>query len=403
MSRIYSEVGTIEREGGRIFLRTNRSETGTVVYGPYHKLGEGTYTVEFLVEPDAEALSDAVCCEVDVIADYGQNVVFKRLLSVGALRENAGKIQAKFELKSLGLVEYRVKALGTAGLRVAYDRKLNMLFDKNTNFSFCSSATDTYANENLSANYGRIAHLASIGVEIEADAKDIIATINDTRLYLNSDEHVTLLTDIFINNCYTTYLPRKCIAIDVGMNVGMASLAFTGNPMIERVYAFEPFATPYARALRNFELNPERSKKIFPHNFGLSDKDAELDVLCEDVDTLGTSVRGLGRGNKETIRLRDAARELKQIIADARRDGLGVFVKMDCEGSEFPIFAALEREGMLTSIDAMVMEWHMWWSNTKTQHDLIRPLVAAGFTVFDRTPVDERLAGMLSAVKAAQS
>ncbi len=403
MSRIYSEVGTIEREGGKIFLRTSCSDTGTVVYGPYNKLGNGIYTVEFTVEPDMDALGSTVCCEVDVISDYGQNVVFKRLLSVEALRKSAGKIQATFEMKSPGLVEYRVKALGTAGLRVAYDRKLNILFDKNTDLSFCSSAHNADANETLSANFGRIAHLASLGVDIAVDATDIIATVNDIRLYLNSDEHVTLLTDIFINNCYTAYLPRKCVAVDVGMNVGMASLAFAVNPMIERVYAFEPFATPYARALRNFRLNPERSKKLFPHHFGLSDKDAELDVLCEDLDTLGTSVRGLGRGSKETIRLRDAASELKSIIADARRDGLGVFVKLDCEGSEFPIFEALEREGLFTSIDAMVMEWHMWWSETKTQDDLIRPLVASGFTVFDRTPVDERLAGMLSAVRAAQS
>ena len=119
------------------------------------------------------------------------------------------------------------------------------------------------------SNYARIAYLARIGVEFAIGAQEIIATFGPLKLYVTSDEDVTLITDIFINNCYTAYLPRKCIAIDIGMNVGMVSLAFAGNPMIERVYAFEPFAVPYGRALRNFELNPARSQKIIPYNFGL--------------------------------------------------------------------------------------------------------------------------------------
>jgi hypothetical protein len=118
---------------------------------------------------------------------------------------------------------------------------------------------------------------------------------------------------------------------------------------------------------------------------------------------MGTSVRGLETGDKETIELRDAARELKKLTADAHRDGLGVFVKMDCEGSEFPIFEALEREDLLRSIDVIAMEWHIWWSKQKTQHDLIRPLVKSGFAVFDRTPVDDRFAGILLAVKSTQA
>ena len=403
MANIHSLVGIIERENKKVFIKTTDDESGPTVFGPYHELGKGKYSVKFNIKPDEGTARDHLCCRVDIAADYGQKILSERILSVGELRDGNNEIEVEFELTGRAIVEYRVFALGTAGLRVDYDRKLNLSLDRTSDFSFLSAGKDAYDNEVLRANYARIAHLARIGVEFAIDGQEIIATFGGLKLYLMSDEDVTLITDIFINNCYTAYLPRKCIAIDIGMNVGMATLTFSGNPMIERVYAFEPFAVPYGRALKNFELNSARSQKITPYNFGLSDSDAILEVLCQDQNTMGTSVRGLEKGNKETIQLRDAARELKKIVDDAHRDGLGVFVKMDCEGSEFPIFEALEREDLLKSIDVIVMEWHMWWSKQKTQHDLIRPLVKAGFAVFDRTPVDDRFAGILSAVKVAQA
>ncbi len=403
MANIHSLVGIIERENKRVFIRTSNSETGPVVFGPYHELGKGRYSVNFKIKPEEGAARDLICCRVDIAADYGQTTISERMLSVGELRDSNNEIEVEFELPAPAIVEYRVFSLGTAGLCVAYDRKLNVSLDHTSDFSFLSAAKYASDNEILRANYARISYLARIGVEFSVDEEEIIATFDRLKLFITSDEDVTLITDIFINNCYTAYLPRKCIAIDIGMNVGMASLAFAGNPMVERVYAFEPFAVPFGRALRNFELNAARSQKIIPYNFGLSDSDANLEVLSQDQNTMGTSVRGLETGNKETIQLRDAARELKKFLAEAHRDGLGVFVKMDCEGSEFPIFEALEREDLLKSIDVIVMEWHIWWSKQKTQHDLIRPLVKSGFAVFDRTPVDDRFAGIVLAVKTAQA
>jgi len=403
MANIHSLVGIIERENKKVFIRTTDSDSGPVVFGPYHELGKGRYSVKFNIKPDDGAARDLICCRVDIAAEYGQTTISERMLSVGELRDSNNKIEVEFELPSPATVEYRVFATGTAGLRVDYDRKLNLFVDQTFDFSFLSAAKCASDNEVLRANYPRISYLARNGVEFAIDAQEIIATFGPLKLYVTSDEDVTLITDIFINNCYTAHFPRKCIAIDIGMNVGMASLAFAGNPMIERVYAFEPFAVPYGRALRNFELNSARSQKITPYNFGLSDCDANLEVLSQGQNTVGTSVRGLETGNKETIQLRDAARELKKLTADARRDGLGVFVKMDCEGSEFPIFEALEREDLLRSIDVIAMEWHLLWSKQKTQHDLIRPLVKSGFAVFDRTPVDDRFAGILLAVKSTQA
>jgi hypothetical protein len=49
------------------------------------------------------------------------------------------------------------------------------------------------------------------------------------------------------------------------------------------------------------------------------------------------------------------------------------------------------------------MEWHKWWDASKTQRDLIEPLLAKGFLVLDRTRNHEKYSGFIIAVRLAQA
>ena len=100
----------------------------------------------------------------------------------------------------------------------------------------------------------------------------------------------------FLYTLTISYSAKNSIVIDIGMNVGIASLFFATLPHVEKVYAFEPFKAPYLRAMDNFKLNPALSAKIQAYNFGLSNKFEELDVLAEELRTIGTSVRGVAPG-----------------------------------------------------------------------------------------------------------
>ena len=53
--RLFSRIGALEEEGGIRFLRTKKSETGAVVFGPYQMLGPGRYSVTFDISPDEDA------------------------------------------------------------------------------------------------------------------------------------------------------------------------------------------------------------------------------------------------------------------------------------------------------------------------------------------------------------
>ena len=124
-----------------------------------------------------------------------------------------------------------------------------------------------------------------------------------------------------------------------------------------------------------------------------------MEVGLGGAGTIGVSVRGTPGGLPGSIALRNAADIVAPFARRAAAEGLDLVVKMDCEGSEFPIFDALQERGLLPSITAMVIEWHKWWSPDKTQADLIGPLTDAGFAVFDRTNPGDPHAGLLSAVR----
>jgi FkbM family methyltransferase len=158
-----------------------------------------------------------------------------------------------------------------------------------------------------------------------------------------------------------------------------------GANFVKQVHSFEPFKGTYGRARANLSLNPEMSAKVSAHNFGLADADEDKTVLIKDEsDSAAFSIRGSESGTPMPICVRNAAAVLGPIIEAAKANGLCIIAKIDCEGSEFPIFETLEQQGLLAEISAFMVEWHRGnWG--KTERDLIAPLLMHGFTVFDLT------------------
>jgi FkbM family methyltransferase len=219
---------------------------------------------------------------------------------------------------------------------------------------------------------------------------------------VQSKEDFQLIGEIFEVNEYNIYSGKEKLIVDIGMNIGLTSLFMANMPSVREVHSFEPFDTPYQRALKNFALNPHIAWKIKANRYGLSDKNTQSSVLISQDATIGTSVRGISSGIAETIEVRNAADVIRSLSAKAEAENLDLIVKIDCEGSEFPIFEVLEKEQLLKKIDATVIEWHKWWSAEKTQQDLIRPLLDAKFIVIDRTAPTNPHAGLLYAVRTVR-
>jgi FkbM family methyltransferase len=162
-------------------------------------------------------------------------------------------------------------------------------------------------------------------------------------------------------------------------------LTFARNPAVTEIHSFEPFKGTYDRALANLSLNPEIATKISHYNIALAGSDEETTIFIYDESDSGSfSIRGSESGTPERISIRNAATVLKPIIDAAKSKHRDVIAKVDCEGSEFPIFATLEEHGLLQDIAAFMVEWHRVIDG-KTQHDLIAPLIRHGFITFDLT------------------
>ncbi len=372
---------------------------GCVLWGPYARVEPGSWTVRFQIDPSDYGDVGADACQLDVATDDGRMILAKASVTVADLIDKNGEIELKFKIDQPCVLEYRLFSAGAAKLNVLYHREAV----PSSRAKARANAASLRALPLYRGNLDQISMLERGGVVFALTHDVLVARVADFSIIVSNAEDLQLVEEIFIKNDYMIAPPRPCVALDVGMNVGVASLLFASRPNIRRVVGFEPFRSPFERAQRNFSLNPKLAAKIASKNVGLAGHDETREVLSSPDETIGVSIHGSGKGQKETITLRDAASLLGPEIESALADGLGVILKVDCEGSEFAIFTSLDKQGLLPKIDAVFIEWHKWWSSALTQADLIDPLVRAGFFVFDRTSPLNPHAGLLLAVRGNES
>jgi len=197
--------------------------------------------------------------------------------------------------------------------------------------------------------------------------------------------------EIFNDNEYHFSAQGKAVVIDIGMNYGFASLYFALRDDVEAVYAFEPAKPVYEKALFSFSLN-ECADKITAYNCGLGDSDKHITINFNPTGTGVTSTipdyPSAGK-IKISAQIKDAAAEIRNIIS--RHPGKRMVVKCDCEGGEKEIFARLDAENVLPSIDCVMMEYH------HNYDEFIDPLLDKhGFVYFKST--QQHSVGIIRAV-----
>jgi FkbM family methyltransferase len=152
---------------------------------------------------------------------------------------------------------------------------------------------------------------------------------------------------------------KDFVAIDIGLNIGLASLYLARKDFIKKIYSFEPFKPIFDQAKNNLKLNPQISNKIEIFNFGLSDHDGEIEVafnpdLPGQMSTIIDRFADKGYG-KETATLKRASKILTPIFA---RHGKNIMLKIDCEGGEREIIPDLAKFELLGHVSVIIMEWH---------------------------------------------
>ena len=397
----------------RIFIRAISGVSEQLMYGPYIEVPEGQYSVCWRVEMIGQSNHlpwGRPLLRFDVTSDSGRTILRERAVTASDIRAFGGAITIDFEIPRHGAknVEFRVYSFGRRELFLDLTREVRNgigdVFFSDPDLFDAISLQDI-GKEKLNFVEKNLAGLSTLrrrGARLCLDERGVRASLNGIEVFISNEEDFQIFDEIFLSNAYGVELGGCLVAADIGMNVGFAALGFAASHEVVEVHGFEPFEAPFNRAIENFALNPVLKPKIIPHKFGLYDKDVSLTVGYDPAHTIGTSIHGGNAKEEVTIELREAAPILGPIIKNARERGLGFLLKLDCEGSEFPIFESLEKADLLEKIDVILMEWHKWWDTSKTQRVLVEPLLSRGFLVLDRTKNHETYAGFIIAVRRAQ-
>jgi FkbM family methyltransferase len=251
--------------------------------------------------------------------------------------------------------------------------------------------------------YGCAIDLVRAGARFEVTGEgEMRVRTGGVMVGVRNKEDLFILRELYVAGSYELAVRGDLLVLDVGMNVGHASLYFAQRYPGAMVVGFEPLRPTFARAEKNFAGNGELAKRIRANPVGLSDADGELEVeYTDDVPGLA-SLYGLPaerkayvKARKERIVVRDAAAVMDEVLAahPERR----VVMKVDCEGAEYRVMQRLAGAGKLGRVDVVMMEWH----RLAPEHDprAMRDLLAReGFACVVQD-VDAAPAGMLYAVR----
>lgn len=386
-------VGSAEEIRGRPGILTRKGTFGHALYGPYEHIQPGDYVVGFHVETvgDKAPRDRDLVAVIDVSSHTGQRILARREIRGSDLAAGFASFAISFTVPEPCRAEYRIWVSGKAALRIEDNHVAlrvtdgmspSELIEDNAFPEQAARAIPFFANHEGEL---RSLHDKGMAVKIVDGAVRIVAPGNIS-LNLHTDDDLNFIGELFLENAYNIRSAVPACIIDIGMNVGLASLQFATKSFVSEIHSFEPFPETYARAIANLNLNPTLKAKVKPYPCGLSDADYDGPIAVADHGCSGAMTTvGVQGGTAVQLSLRDAGTFLAPIIEDARSRGLDIVMKVDCEGAEFAVFESLSRANLLTQIRAFLVEWHAMFDD-KTQNTLLAPLEEAGFVAFDRSP-----------------
>lgn len=290
-----------------------------------------------------------------------------------------------------------------AGKRIIKPKDIEMYCDNKIvimiqNVQECLKVAKMLRN-NYNVPYEKI--LLGIGMIPNEDKIDSITYTEDNKLQVSIDgikckvgsiDEYNNVYEVLVSKNYSYYInnSKKDVVIDIGMNIGDATLFFLNQAKTKKVYGFEPFKQTYLSAKDNLEEYLHNKEKLEIFQFGISNQNEQREILYNQemscgqstLDTAMETARNtyeraglISKKNDilETIEVRKASEMLRPITEKHMQDNL--VLKMDCEGDEYGIMQELVQEGLLSQFDFIMLEWHY-----QGKEILLNYLKSAGFS-----------------------
>lgn len=183
---------------------------------------------------------------------------------------------------------------------------------------------------------------------------DLRMTVGDREVEffcLDTPESIHISEQILTGKTYPIlpYPSKVNMILDIGANLGAASVYFSLFYPDAQIYSVEPQKKPFDILTHNTASNPKN--KTF--NVGLYDRDTEmpLHLSWADSSTASLGDSWLNTKTTEMIQLRDAA----QWVEEQGITQVDI-LKLDTEGCEVPILSRLTK--LIPKIQVIYLEYH---------------------------------------------
>ena len=198
------------------------------------------------------------------------------------------------------------------------------------------------------------------------------------KLYFENVNKYKIVTDYSVGTivqifCYKNYnleyldKEKDYIVFDLGMNKGFSSMWFAMNERVKKVIGYEinPNLLPYIK--ENSRMNKELFDKIVTHNYGLLDKDTNVDLyILNNDDGITTtdfdffniywSKRRKKGVIEKNVKVKNATKEIIKYFD--KYPSNNYILKIDVEGAEYQILPNLYKNNILNKFDIIYIEVH---------------------------------------------
>ena len=193
-------------------------------------------------------------------------------------------------------------------------------------------------------------------------------------IIFNSNNRLFTVLEVLALDGYAfpqLYSFDEFVVFDIGMNRAYASLKFANYENCKKVYGFEINKNTYDLAKSNIKLNKKLDKKIKTYNYGLSNKNDNLELYyLEGRDGLSTLFYDFVKIQPELANnindvktcncpVKKASDVLEDLIKKEKIKSK-IVLKIDTEGSEYDIIQDLIENGLINKMDVILGEGHIF-------------------------------------------
>jgi FkbM family methyltransferase len=232
---------------------------------------------------------------------------------------------------------------------------------------------------NWPAYFGRKFKKAFQPMEFITRGNPLRFRVPSTGLYLVFKE--IFVTDFYEIDTLVSQLPPKPLIVDIGANVGYFNVMLFSKIKDATVYAYEPIPKNFELFKTNISLNPGLEKNIHLFNKAVTGTPCDnVELFMEhstDNSVIASIYSDFDQQNKYSTKV--PAISLQEII-----NGNGFsrvdLLKVDCEGSEYPIIYETPA-AIWSKVNRVAIEVHNLDNDTRNADYLGKFLQQQGFEV----------------------